>query len=249
MESMTAILHAVQGLVTNIGSALIREGKSKTPSGGVKKATRFCVTTNAWPGSVVFHLDREGTETLVESKESGSLAEMSVNRLLEVLGEAERDSAESIGAVVEQVRPLGARTASHLAKLVTALEANEYQLALSHSLASGHRRRASLGERGCMVLREAVDRNRKDDKNVTLVGHLNTSSDVDSVKLTLGDNSTVKLKADPDTGIQLGKWLAQQVEIVAERHTEWLLASGIEKVTYRILEARLADPTRQLPPG
>lgn len=248
VASAAKILEAIQGLITNIGSALVQQELFTRPAAGIKRATRFCVTPNAWAGSVVFHLDRAAIPALVDTIDSGNLAESAVNRLLEVVQEAQSDAPEAIGEVVDQVRPLGSRTASYLSKLVGELQSHDFDLALSQSLASGHRKRATLGERGCYVLREAVERNREHSEPVALVGVLNTASDgSDHVRLTLGDGSAVKLVAGADVGTSLGRWIGQTVELAAMKHTKWNLASGRETVKWELLHGDLYKGEERLP--
>lgn len=240
VASAAKILEAVQGLITNIGSALVREDLFRKPQEGIRRATCFSVTPNAWAGSVVFHLDRPAAPTLMDTADSGNLAESSVNRFLAVVHEAQADSADAIGAVVEQVRPLGSRTASYLKVLVDELQAHDFDLALSHSLASGHRRRATLSERGCSVLLEAVERNRQNTELVTLLGILNTASDgTDNVRLTDENGTAIKLSVDAENGIRLGQWIGREVELRARKTTKWNLASGRETTVWELLEGSL----------
>lgn len=250
-SSTAKILGNIQNAITSIGSTLSRDNEGN-PSHGVRKATRFYVTPDIMPGSIVFHLDRDadsspvptGQDVLFESSDASAepLADQSVAALIELVGIAEKDSAADLGVVTEKLRSLGPRTTSNLAKLAKELVKEDLSIDFGHMSTSGKRLRTTLGKRGCEVLAEAAERNKEQEDRVTLIGELNTISDGhDKVRITLSDNSEVLLTADKAKGAKLGPWITKRVQVEASRLTVWNLAKGKETLTFTLLEAQLAE--------
>lgn len=240
------ILESIQGAITAIGGALVKEQGESRPEVGIRRATQFLITPNVAPGSIVFHLEREqdggAQDVLFPEVGPETLADHAAAALLRVFRLATADQSAEIGDLTESLRPLGARTASNISKLIDELRERDVELNIGQSTRSGARNRARVDERGCAALREAVDRNREQISEETLDGVLNTVSDgSDKVRLTPGQGPQIRLAVNPDVGLGLGAWLGRRVAIRARKTTMWKLASGKETVQYELLDATLGE--------
>lgn len=244
----TEILGELQAAVEGVGSA-IAAAKEAKPPGGLRRATQFDFTPSVAPGSLVFFLERRDEDAITGLPQE-SFADIAAGRLVELLVVANADDPERLTHVIDTMRALGPKTASHLVKLTERLVAAEVSLDLGQLTRAGHRRRSRLDQRGCSVIREAAERNQERSQLSSAMGRLNTVSDgSDMIRLTLADKTPLRLSVTPETGLGLGAWLGREVEVHFETTVRWQLASGREVVTHRLLRAELAPPRDGPLPG
>lgn len=262
VSEVTDLLGTIQGAITAMGSSVRKAGAAKMPkdqSGhkvGIRKATQLRMGPEITPGSLVFHLQAAPDiiptsapgAMLDGTDESDLIVDLAIRQLLALVESAQADEAGDIGVLTEKIRRYGSMVASKLSQLAEQSLDAQIDIDLGHWSRGGKRSYAVLGSRGAAAIREAAERNRERVESETLTGRLRTVSDgADQIRLTLADDTNLRMTVDPDLGISIRSLLGETVIAEVETKVTWKLASGAERRTRHLIEARLSPEVQTLP--
>ncbi len=238
-----SLLKRTQLLVRWIGARL-RSTEDVNPIGngkdvGIVDATRLFLTPQFGAGSLVFDLVASEPRPDEQPPLDGlpapaSVLDRSLEQLLGIIASSETDSGQDLGELSAYVSRMGPRVASQLKALAEEVTDNQIDLDLRWTGTDGRRRRADLGRRGALAIKDAVERNRVKINEMTLAGLLETASTgKDHVRIDTATGS-YKMAVDPELGVTLGRWLHQEVVARVEQTITWH-NSGKETKRYKLL--------------
>lgn len=242
VREATSILGSLQEVVSACGQAL---AKKATAAGSIHsailKATELRLSPALGFGSVVFHLggapeEMTGDE-IPELTGSPTLLDTTFRSLFGLLNTVEKDELAA-AKTVDDLRVLGPRTVKHLNDLAEELTESEIDLDLSWRHGTD-RSAATLGRRGALALRDAIQRTQVEVSPQTFRGTLSTVSTVVFPQLILESGKRINLSVDPDLAAHLGAYYNQAVEIEVEQKRIWSLTTGRETFQYTLTRIEL----------
>lgn len=248
------ILDALQEAVTAVGKALRRTKAAPLPrdSGGrrlpISEVTELRLRADVAPGSVMFFLagrqEPISGDELPGTTASDTFLDRTLREFLSVVDAASADSTQSLGALSERIRSLGAEAAGRIDRLARRALDSDIDVDLAWRNPAGSRVRADLARRAALALRDAVDANRVQQLEETITGILRTVSDgSDKLRLDRSDTGkAVRLKVHPDIGLTLGNLLGHIVQVEAEVRIVWHLNTGTEERSYTLISAQDLGP-------
>ncbi|MGY0019018.1 hypothetical protein ACVHNB_08540 [Streptomyces sp. YJ-C3] len=238
MREATTIIGTVQEAVTACGQAV---AKKATAAGSVQaailRATELRFSPALGFGSVVFHLGGSAEpvtgDEIPETSGSDTLLDLAFRAFFNVINTAQVDDPSKASSV-EDLRLLGPRTARHLSDLAKAITESEIDIDFVwRSRAEKHN--ATLGRRGALALRDAIERTKQETTVQNIRGTLSTVSTVVHPQLLTDDGKRINLFVDPDNAAHLGAYFNRRVEVQVEQTRNWSTATGRESFTHKLL--------------
>lgn len=256
VEHAAPVLDELQRAIKWIGASIRRDwdqalqGPSKKRDRqGLADATRMFLQPQFGAGSLIFHLTADSSPTQADTLDLGlppddSLLDRSVQRLLDVITDAQADAGDDIGELTESVRGIGSRAAAAIDRVAAKVVKDDIDIDLTWSNPTGSRRSANLRRRGALAIQDAVKRHRVHTEVIELTGVLETASvGKDPIRIETGSGKPYKMAVDPELGKRLGPLLNQRVVARAEETVTWK-PGGNETRRYVLLAVELE---RELP--
>jgi hypothetical protein len=247
VREAAGILSPLQEAVAAIGQALVRKATaSGRINADVLHATELRLSPVLRPGSVVFHLTGPGEDVsgaeVPELTGTETLADAAIRQLFTLIGQAEKTTEiEAAGRLAHELRRFGSRTAKHLTDLTSRIVEDEIDIDLTWRTPLGRFHRAALQRRSAETIQAAIRLNEVEIVEVELAGILVTVSMTKKAELRIQELGNVALDVHDQLATKLGNYFNKQVVVAAEQTTRWLINTGAEKRSYRMLGIRLAD--------
>jgi hypothetical protein len=247
VREAAGILGPLQEAVASIGQALVHKA---TASGRINadilRSTELRLSPVLAPGSVVFHLTGPAEEVSgAEAPEligNETLVDAVMRELFALVGQAENVSEiETAGRLAHELRRFGSRTAKHLTELTSRVVDDEIDLDLTWRTPVGRIHRAALQRRSAETIQAAIKLNEVEVCEVELTGDLVTVSMTKKAELHTQDLGNVALHVHDQLATSLGPFFNKQVVVTAELTTRWLINTGTEKRSYRMLGIRVVE--------
>jgi hypothetical protein len=247
VREAAGILGPLQEAVASIGQALVHKATaSGRINADVLRSTELRLSPALRPGSVVFHLTGPAEEIsgaeVPELTGNETLVDAVMRELFALVGQAEETGEiATAGRLAHELRRFGSRTAKHLTDLTSRVVEDEIDLDLTWRTPVGRLHRAALERRSAETIQAAIKLNEVEVREVELTGVLVTVSMTKKAELRTQDLGKVALDVHGQLATSLGAFFNKQVVITAEQTTRWLINTGTEKRTYRMLGIRPAE--------
>ncbi|MEU6424165.1 hypothetical protein [Streptomyces spiralis] len=239
VREATSILGSIQETVSACGQAVARKATAAgTIHSAILRATELRLSPALGFGSVVFHLggasehvtgdeipDTTGTETLLD------LVFRTLFKIIDVV--QTDDPSES--SPVEELRLLGPRTVKHLNDLAKEITDGEIDVDFVWQSRAA-RTKATLGRRGALALKDAIDRTKEEVTIQRIKGTLSTVSTLVHPQLLSDDGPRINLSVTPEAAANLGAYYNRRVEVQVEQTRRWSITTGRESFTYKLLQ-------------
>ncbi|WP_020419050.1 hypothetical protein [Amycolatopsis sp. ATCC 39116] len=234
------VLGALQDLVAAVATALRGEPaglRGRIPE-VARAATELRLVAEPLPGSLVLKFAAGPTDTASDPRPAlwheVTLADRSMHRLIDLIREADPLDREQL---LSELRPLGPRVARQLVKLAEAVIDDEVLLDLSWQEAGRATDRAAVRRSTAVALRDAITEARVDVDRTTLVGVLQTVSQVRALDLLLDNGDRITLEASDDVRADLGPMYNHRVEVLAEVRVR-TSGTGQDRARYQLISVR-----------
>ncbi|GGT62740.1 hypothetical protein ABT368_32320 [Streptomyces althioticus] len=244
VREATSILGTVQEAVSACGQAV---AKKATAAGAIHSAILRATELRFSPalgfGSVVFHLGGTAEpvtgDEIPETTGSDTLLDLVFRTLFKVINTAQVDDPAK-ASPVDDLRLLGPRTAKHLNDLAKAITESEIDVDFVWR-SRVERSRATLGRRGALALKDAIERTKEEITVQNIRGTLSTVSTVVHPQLLTDDGRRINLSVDPEGAAHLGAYFNRRVEVQVEQKRSWSVTTGRESFNHKLLRIEYID--------
>lgn len=242
VREATSILGAIQETVSACGQAV---AKKVTSAGSIHaailRATELRFSPALGFGSVVFHLGGSSEQVtgdeLPEMTGTETLLDQVFRTLFKIIDTAQRDDL-SKASPTEDLRLLGPRTISHLNDLVKEITESEIDVDFAWR-SRAEQSKATLGRRGALALRDAIERTKEEVTTQRIRGILSTVSTLVHPQLLADDGRKINLSVTPESAAHLGAYYNRRVEVQVEQTRNWSITTGRETYAYRLIKIEL----------
>lgn len=242
VREATSILGTIQETVSACGQAV---AKKATAAGSIHaailRATELRFSPALGFGSVVFHLGGASEEVtgseLPETTGTETLLDQVFRTLFKIIEVAQTDDL-SKKSPVEDLRLLGPRTVSHLNDLVKEIMESEIDVDFAWT-SRAEKSRATLGRRGALALKDAIERTKNEVTVQRIRGTLSTVSTVVHPQLLTDDGRRINLSVTPESAAHLGAYYNRRVEVQVEQTRNWSVTTGRETYVYKLIQIEL----------
>jgi hypothetical protein len=239
VREATSILGTIQEVVSACGQAVANKA---TAAGSIHSAILHATELRFSPalgfGSVVFHLGGASEEItgdeIPETTGTDTLLDLVFRTLFKIIDVVQTDDP-SVSSPVESLRLLGPRTAKHLNDL--AKEITESDIDIDFIWRSRvDRSKATLGRRGALALKDAIERTREEVTIQRIQGTLSTVSTLVHPQLLADDGRRINLSVTQEAAANLGAYYNRRVEVQVEQTRSWSITTGRESYTYKLIQ-------------
>ncbi|MFE2232169.1 hypothetical protein ACFXA4_06290 [Streptomyces sp. NPDC059442] len=239
VREATSILGTIQETVSACGQAV---AKKATAAGSIHSAILHATELRFSPalgfGSVVFHLDGASEQItgdeIPETTGTETLLDLVFRTLFKIIDVVQTDDLAK-SSPVDDLRLLGPRTAKHLNDL--AKEITESEIDVDFVWRSRvESSKATLGRRGALALKDAIERTKEEVTIQRIRGTLSTVSTLVHPQLLADDGRRINLSVTPEAAAYLGAYYNRRVEVQVEQTRNWSITTGRETYTYKLIQ-------------
>lgn len=237
------VLGALQDALSAVAAALRNEPaglRGRLPD-FARMATELRLVAEPVPGSVVLKLEAGDLPSVRDTGQPPmfpvpTLADQSMHRMLELVRRADASVLDR-DQLLEELRPLGPRVARQLVKLAEAVLEDDLLVDLTWQEPGREPDRAAVERSTALAIKDTITQARVDVDEVTLVGVLQTVSQVRVLDLLLESGERITLEANEEARAKLGPMYGHRVEVVAEV-TIRTSGTGQDKARYQLIDVR-----------